>query len=85
MIDLAGEPELRQHVPTLLQALQNEGAVIEVSGEWRLQTKESAEWEAAYRAEEKAVLADQSAISRNRRDLLNQAIESALSRPSRKT
>ena len=78
VIDLAGELELRQQVPMLLQELQNEGAVIEVSGEWRLQTKESAEWEAAYRTEEKAVLADQSAISRNRRDLLNQAIESAL-------
>jgi hypothetical protein len=79
VVDLAGEPDLRQKIPTLLQELQNEGAVIEVSGEWRLQTKESADWEAAYRAEEKVVLADQSAISRNRRDILNQAIESALS------
>ncbi len=78
VVDLAGEPELRRKVPALLQELQDDGAVIEVSGEWRLQTKESAEWEAAYRAEEKAVLADPSAISRRRRDLLDQAIDSAL-------
>jgi hypothetical protein len=78
-IDLAGEPELRRKVPELLDALQQDGAVIEVSGQWRLQTKESAEWEAAYRSEQKIVLSDQSAISRERRDLLGHAIENALS------
>src|SRR5262249_10927944 len=78
LVDLAGEPDLRQKVPTLLRELQDDGAVIEVSGDWRLQTKESAEWDVAYRAEEKAVLADQAAISRSRRDILDQAIEAAL-------
>jgi hypothetical protein len=78
VVDLTGEPDLRQKIPMLLQELQNDGAVIEVAGEWRLQTRESAEWETAYRAEEKAVMADQSAVSRSRRDLLTQTIESAL-------
>ena len=78
VVDLAGEDELRQKVPELLQELQADGAVIEVGGEWRLQTKESAEWEAAYRSEEKAILADQSGMTRTRRELLDQAIENSL-------
>lgn len=79
IVDLAGEPELRRKVPALLEVLRNEGAVIEVGGEWRLQTKESAEWETAYRAELTAQLADQAGISRIRRELLDQAIGTALS------
>ena len=78
VVDLAGEDELRRKVPELLQQLQADGAVIEVGGEWRLQTKESAEWEAAYRSEEKAILADQSGMTRTRRELLNEAIETSL-------
>ena len=78
VVDLAGEDELRRKVPDLLQELQADGAVIEVGGEWRLQTKESAEWEAAYRSEERAILADQSGMTRTRRELLNEAIETSL-------
>lgn len=78
IVDLSGEDELRRKVPDLLQELQSDGAVIEVGGEWRLQTKESAEWEAAYRTEVKAVLADQAGIARARRELLKEAIETAL-------
>ena len=69
---------LRRKVPELLQELQADGAVIEVGGEWRLQTKESAEWEAAYRSEEKSILADQSGMTRTRRELLDEAIETSL-------
>ncbi len=78
VVNLAGEDNLRREVPALLQELQTDGAVIEVGGEWRLQTKESAEWEAAYRNEEKSILADQSGLARTRRDLLGEAIEVAL-------
>ena len=78
VVDLAGEDDLRGKVPELLQELQADGAAIEVGGEWRLQTKESAEWEAAYRSEEKAVLADQSGMTRIRRELLEEEIESSL-------
>ena len=78
VVDLAGEDELRRKVPEFLQELQADGAVIEVGGEWRLQTKESAEWEAAYRSEEKAILADQSGMTRTRRELLDEAIETSL-------
>ena len=78
VVDLAGEDDLRGKAPELLQELQADGAAIEVGGEWRLQTKESAEWEAAYRSEEKAVLADQSGMTRVRRELLEEEIESSL-------
>jgi hypothetical protein len=78
IVDLAGEDELRRKVPELLRALNDDGAVIEVGGEWRLQTKESAEWETAYRTEERAVLADQAGLVRVRRELVGQAIEAAL-------
>lgn len=77
-IDLAGEPDLRRKVPLLLEALRDDGAVIEIDGEWRLQTKESAEWEIAYRTELTAQLNDQASISRTRREFLDQAIEAAL-------
>ena len=78
IVNLGGEDDVRRKVPELLQELQVDGAVIEVGGEWRLQTKESAEWEAAYRSEEKSILADQSGLARTRRDLLGEAIETAL-------
>ena len=78
VVDLAGDDDLRGKVPELLQELQADGAAIEVDGEWRLQTKESAEWEAAYRREEKAVQADQSAMTRIRRELLEEEIENSL-------
>ena len=76
--NLTGEDELRRKVHELLQELQADGAVIEVEGEWRLQTKESADWETAYRTEERTLLADQTSLSRNRRDLLSNAIDVAL-------
>ena len=78
VVDLAGEDDLRGKVPELLEELQADGAAIEVDGEWRLQTKESAEWEAAYRREENAALADQSGITRIRRELLDEEIDSSL-------
>ena len=82
-IDLAGEPELRGKVPELLRQLHEAGAAIEVSGEWKLQTKESADWESAYRAEERTALNDQAATSRARRELLTQALETSLAGTSK--
>ena len=76
--DLAGEPDLRRKLPLLLDALRDDGGVIEIGGEWRLQTKESAEWEAAYRSELAAQINDQTGISRVRREFLDQAIEGTL-------
>ncbi|UIK12453.1 hypothetical protein LZK80_09480 [Rhizobium leguminosarum] len=78
IVDLGGDAELRKQVPQLLLELFEDGAAIEVQGEWRLQTKESADWENAYRTEVKSVLADQAGLSGKRRQLLGGAIDTAL-------
>jgi len=78
IVDLGGDAELRKQVPQLLQELFEDGAAIEVHGEWRLQTKESADWENAYRTEVKSILADQASLSGKRRQLLSGAIDAAL-------
>jgi hypothetical protein len=78
VVDLGGDAELRKQVPQLLQELFEDGAAIEVQGEWRLQTKESADWENAFRTEVKSVIANQAGLSGKRRQLLSGAIETAL-------
>jgi hypothetical protein len=76
--DLAGEPELRRKVPELLAALRDDGALIEVDGDWRLQTKESAEWDQAYRQAVNEKKADEVGIAVMRKSLLGQALVAAL-------
>jgi hypothetical protein len=78
IVDLGGDAELRKQVPQLLQELFDDGAAIEVGGEWRLQTKESADWENAYRTEVKAFIADQASLSGRRRQLLSGTIDTEL-------
>jgi hypothetical protein len=72
--DLAGGADVRRGVPEALSALEADGAVIQLHDVWRLQTRESAEWETAYRAEERALAARSVDLVRER----NQALESAI-------
>jgi hypothetical protein len=37
--------EVRAAVPAALAALEDSGAIMQVDGVWRLQTKEAAEWD----------------------------------------
>lgn len=76
--DLANAAEIRAKVPVLLDALQNEGAVIPVGGEWRLQTKESAEWQQDFTAQQAVHASDANGLARKRDSLLTQAIDDAL-------
>ncbi|MDE5461349.1 BREX system P-loop protein BrxC [Bradyrhizobium sp. CSS354] len=76
--DLSAGAAVRAQVPKLLAELQTEALVMEVSGEWRLQTKESAEWLAAYGAAEAREAGDPNAIARQRASLLQLAIDEAL-------
>jgi len=77
--DLAGEPALRGMIPVLLQELAEDGAVLEVEGgEWRLQTKASAEWEAAFRDEKRRASSDHAATSRGRNEAIDRALAAAL-------
>lgn len=77
--DLAGEPALRGLIPTLLEELAEDGSVLEVEGgEWRLQTKASAEWEAAFRDEKRRASNDPAAVSRGRNEAIDRALGTAL-------
>ncbi|WP_293405433.1 BREX system P-loop protein BrxC [Phenylobacterium sp.] len=78
--DLAGEPELRGAMPSLLAELAEDGSILEVEGgEWRLQTKASAEWEAAFRDEKRRASNDPAAVSRGRNEAIDKALGLALS------
>jgi hypothetical protein len=76
--DLSNSAEVRSKVPFLLDALQTEGAVIDVNGEWRLQTKESADWASDYQSARATEASNANGLSRTRAALLQQAIEEAL-------
>jgi hypothetical protein len=76
--DLGEAAPVRAKVPDLLAALQDEGAIIEVNGERRLQTKESAEWQAAFNQAQSRAAADPTLVARHRSALLQLAIDDAL-------
>jgi hypothetical protein len=76
--DLSTGASVRAKVPTLLVELQDEALVMEVAGEWRLQTKESAEWLVAYGAAEAREAGDANAIGRQRTAFLQLAIDESL-------
>ena len=78
VVDLAGEPGLRPRVQAALKALADDGAILEVAGAWRIQTKESADWEKAFKDAERRELADTAALSRDRRDMLARALDETL-------
>lgn len=76
--DLEAGADVRRKVPEALASLRDEGAVIEIGSEWRLQTKESAEWESAYKVEERTRQSSAADIARERRVALEGALASAL-------
>jgi hypothetical protein len=76
--DLSAGSSIRAKVPALLIELRTEALVMDVGDEWRLQTKESAEWLVAFGAAEGRETADANAIGRQRASLLQSAIDDAL-------
>ncbi len=76
--DLGDAASVRAKVPGLLAELQRGGAVIEINGEWRLQTKESAEWQSAFSRAQAQAAGDASLAARQRGALLQLAIDDAL-------
>jgi hypothetical protein len=76
--DLSAGASVRAKVPALLAELRAEALVMDVGGEWRLQTKESAEWLVAYGAAEAREAGDANAIGRQRAAFLQLAIDEAL-------
>jgi hypothetical protein len=69
---------LREKVPPLVATLATEGVLMEVDGEYRLQTTEGAAWEAEYGKCRRAILNNDPKISSHRGQLLSKAIQTEL-------
>lgn len=74
----AGSAALRQRIPSLLQYLVETGTLMLVGDEYRLQTRESAEWEGDYRKRCAHIGADDSRIASDRTTELRKATAAAL-------
>ncbi len=74
----AGSTELRRRIPEVLQDLVEAGVLMQVDDEYRLQTRESAEWEADFRGRYARIHADDSRIASDRTTQMRNAIQGAL-------
>ena len=74
----AGSAPLRQMVPLVLQKLVDDGTLILVDGEYRLQTPESIEWETDYRSRLSRIVGDDVRIASERETAINGALAKAL-------
>ena len=73
-----GSATLRQRVPVVLQTLVDDGRLILVGDEYRLQTPESIEWETDYRGRLSRILADDARMASERGTALRGALDSVL-------
>ncbi|MBW7885740.1 MAG: BREX system P-loop protein BrxC, partial [Caldilineaceae bacterium] len=63
---VGGSTDLRQRIPKLLNDLVEEGTIMQVGNEYRLQTRESAEWVADFRGRHAGISADDGRIADER-------------------
>jgi len=70
---------MREKVPSLIAKLVSEAVLMDVEGEYRLQTTEGAAWENEYRRRRSAILNNDSQIASERGRLLSKAIQDELS------
>ena len=77
--DLAvGSAPLRQRVPLVLQTLVDEGTLILVNDEYRLQTPESKEWETDYRGRVSRIVSDDVRMADERETAVRDALDTVL-------
>jgi hypothetical protein len=74
----AGSAGLRQRIPTLLQQLVDGGLLMLVGGEYRLQTRESAEWERDRRARYQKIANDATRLASDRLSEFRTAVGNSL-------
>ncbi len=74
----AGSASLRQQVPVVLQDLVDEGRLILVDGEYRLQTPESLEWEMDYQGRLSRILGDDVRMASERETAMRKTLATAL-------
>jgi hypothetical protein len=73
-----GTDELRKNVPALLTTLHEEGVLMEVDGEYRLQTTEGAAWDGEFRKRQAAIKNDEPRIAAERTQLLSKEMTNSL-------
>ena len=66
----AGSTELRKRIPDLLDGLVQGGELMQVDSEYRLQTRESSAWDAAYREKQSRIFNDAQRMAGLRSDIL---------------
>jgi hypothetical protein len=66
---------IRSRVPELLTKLSEEGVLMQVDGEYRLQTTEGAAWEGEFRSRQTSIRNNDPQIAAKRGQLLSQAIQ----------
>ena len=70
---------VRAKIPALVGALVDEGVLMDIDGEYRLQTTEGASWEAEFRRRRAASLNNEPQLAAQRGQLLSKAIRAELS------
>lgn len=73
-----GSAGLRQRTPQLLDRLVEKGTLMLVEGEYRLQTRESAEWQSDFNSRFGSIKADTTRIASDRAAALRLAVDKAL-------
>ena len=68
----AGSTELRKRIPGLLDGLVQGGELMQVDSEYRLQTRESSAWDAAYREKQSRIFNDPQRMADLRSDMLRE-------------
>jgi hypothetical protein len=79
---VTGSTQLRQQLPGLLGALEQDGVLMKVDSEYRLQTTEGAAWETEFRKRRAAALNDQPLIASRLTQSLDKALTDAVGNPS---
>ena len=77
-----GSTQLRQQLPELLKAMEQESVLMKVDDEYRLQTTEGAAWESEFRKRRASVLNDQPLIAARLKQCLEKALTSTIGNPS---
>lgn len=74
----AGSTELRRIISPLLAELVETGKLMRVGSEYRLQTRESAAWEAEYKNRLSRIQSDEAVLAGERAELLRDRVKEAL-------
>jgi hypothetical protein len=78
--DLATDgPRIRKDVPRIMEALVEQGRVMKLGDEFRLQTEEGAEWTQEFNQRRTSIRADAARMSQLRNDWLQRSVDAELS------